>query len=148
MITAPNLADSEVRSTAPAPLPPPPPPPPPPMATTPLTFTKSAPRVIEPAKPDPRSELLDSIKGFQGLKSLKPAGVNSHETLSPEPANPAPPENSILDQLKNELVKRAMFLSKFKLVNFSVKFFISCLNFLFFQDDSDDDEYESDSEWQ
>jgi len=109
-----NISEPVIVNGVAAPPPPPPPPPPPIMSlnSTPLTINKPAPRVLEPPKPDPRSELLDSIKGFQGLKSLKPAGVNSHETFSPEPA-PAPVENSILDQLKNELVKRAMFLSTY-----------------------------------
>ena len=110
-----NFLKNSHHPSAGAPPPPPPPPPPTLLSATPV-IQKSAPRsapIVEPARPNPRDELLNSIKDFQGLKSLKAASCNAHESSSADvAATAAPAENSILDQLKNELVKRAQFFSK------------------------------------
>lgn len=111
----------------------PPPPPPPPLpsdfssgSSSLSSSTASTARTETPIQPsnapDPRQNLLDSIKSFQGFKNTN-AVSNAPATRVSDP--PPATEGSILDQLKNELLKRAQFLN----------------------DSSDEGSDDSDSEW-
>ena len=93
---------------------PPPPPPPPPIFnidTSPQSINTEI-KIVKINLPSAPTNLLDSIKGFEGFKN-KP-----HVTQSSQSSEPVlPSEPSILDSLKNELLKRAQFLSKLTLFN-------------------------------
>ncbi|CAF0704550.1 unnamed protein product [Brachionus calyciflorus] len=142
-----------MKSTATVPPPPPPPlpsippdtglnlaaaPPPPPPPLPSLGDLNSSSVVIEKKSTnslqqlqqnaaDPRSELLSAIKGFQGFQNKN--STSNEQSHKNRISDPAPVDNNnpnILDQLKNELIKRAQFLNDSS-------------------DDGSDDE--SDSEW-
>jgi hypothetical protein len=91
----------------------PPPPPPPPLLSDHSTITTATipPKTdTKPVKniPSAPTSLLDSIKAFEGFKNK----VNT-QTSQVSDNSPQGGEASILDQLKNELLKRAQFLSNF-----------------------------------
>lgn len=108
----------ESSNSAPAPAPPPPPPLPSlDLTGSPVAVEKKSVNSLQQhqAAQDPRSQLLDAIKGFQGFSKSEKV-----ETRQNRISDPAPVEGStnILDQLKSELIKRAQFLSKFLMLKF------------------------------
>lgn len=84
------------------PFPPPPPPLPPPSLNSNINRSNSS---INLSSNDSRQNLMNSIKGFSGFhnKQQKP---NRNSDASSQQL-----DSSIIDQLKNELLKRAPFLS-------------------------------------
>ena len=72
---------------------------------------------------DLRSQLLESIKGFQGFQNPGGGATLSKPPVTQNRVSDPPPsagESSILDQLKNELLKRAQFLSMAILIIFHI----------------------------
>jgi hypothetical protein len=82
-----------------------------------------SPSPIIPAPNDSRHNLLESIKGFQGFqnKNVTSPPANNNNNSAPNRNSDIQPldnSSSIVDQLKNELLKRAQFLSElFNLLN-------------------------------
>lgn len=112
----PETQVNQARLPAPTSTAPPPPPPPPPslsdMNSSPLIIEKKNNNSLQQNQTvDSRDQLLESIRGFQGFQ-------NKSQTRN-RISDPAPVDNnnppSVLDQLKNELIKRAQFLSNFKI---------------------------------
>lgn len=107
----PESQTNQTRGPVPAPPAPPPPPPPPPslsdLIPSPLVIDKKSNNSLQQNQiVDSRDELLESIRGFQGFQNKS---SNRNRISDPAPADNNPP--SVLDQLKNELIKRAQFLS-------------------------------------
>jgi hypothetical protein len=75
-----------------------------------------------PAAPSAQEELLKSIRSFQGFQNKVEQRPVERKQTDPSPVDE---KQSIVDQLRNELLKRAQYLN-----------------------DSSDDQGESDSEWQ
>jgi hypothetical protein len=104
---APPLPSSSISS-------PPPPPPPPLPPTTQSNFSSSTINSSTSSNPTSmsktvgaREDLMDAIKAFQGFTNK--GSTNLQNRISDPPPQDAAP--SILDQLKNELIKRAQYLS-------------------------------------
>jgi hypothetical protein len=68
-----------------------------------------------------REDLMDAIKSFQGF-SNKGAANQQNRVSDPPPHDCTP---SILDQLKNELIKRAQYLSNIIVYKFNFLFKIN-----------------------